>query len=168
MEGLYEFFKFNLRCYSILKIKNILIISINLSFSKNILFKKMWKISLFLSLHFPPPKALPSPPLRTPKQSVRGNHDIIELPIGFLFYFLFIWVFCEIQGGQSTLENCQVLQVRFPWFSSFLCFYVEKEPNRGGLYCKFVMHLIVMCFCWVFFFFEIPVHVILWTQAYSN
>jgi len=37
LEGLYEF-KFNLNCYSILKIKNISIISINLSFSKKLLF----------------------------------------------------------------------------------------------------------------------------------
>jgi len=40
-EGLYEFFKFNLSCYKILKIKNILIISINLSFANKILFQKM-------------------------------------------------------------------------------------------------------------------------------
>jgi len=33
-EGLCEFFKFNICCYNILKIKNILIIRINLSFSK--------------------------------------------------------------------------------------------------------------------------------------
>ena len=41
MEGLYEFFKFNLCCYNILKIKNILIISISLSFSKKLFFQKM-------------------------------------------------------------------------------------------------------------------------------
>jgi len=41
LEDLYEFFKINLCCYNILKIKNILIISINLSFSKNVLFDKM-------------------------------------------------------------------------------------------------------------------------------
>ena len=33
-DGLYEFFKFTLRCYNIFKIKNILILSINLSLSK--------------------------------------------------------------------------------------------------------------------------------------
>ena len=31
--GFYEFFKLNLRCYNIFKIKNILFININLSFS---------------------------------------------------------------------------------------------------------------------------------------
>jgi len=41
LEGLYKFFKINLYGYNILKIKNILIISINLSFSKDILFEKM-------------------------------------------------------------------------------------------------------------------------------
>ncbi len=41
MEGLYEFFKFNLCCYNILKIKSILIISISLSFSKKLFFQKM-------------------------------------------------------------------------------------------------------------------------------
>jgi len=38
--SLYEFFKFNI-CYNIFKIKNILIININLSLSKQILFQKM-------------------------------------------------------------------------------------------------------------------------------
>jgi len=38
LEGLYEFFKFNLCCYIIFKIKNIVIICINLSFSKKLLF----------------------------------------------------------------------------------------------------------------------------------
>jgi len=41
LEGLYEFFKFNLCCYNILEIKNVLIISINLSFSKKYSFQKM-------------------------------------------------------------------------------------------------------------------------------
>jgi len=41
LENLYELFKFNLCCYNILKIKNILIISINLPVSKKILFQKM-------------------------------------------------------------------------------------------------------------------------------
>jgi len=41
LEGLHEFFKSNLSSYNILKIKNILIISINLSFSKKLLFQKM-------------------------------------------------------------------------------------------------------------------------------
>jgi len=40
-EGLYEFFKFNICCYNILKIKNILFINISLSLSKKILFQKM-------------------------------------------------------------------------------------------------------------------------------
>jgi len=41
LEGLYEFFKFNLCCYNILKIKNIIIININLSFFKKLIFQKM-------------------------------------------------------------------------------------------------------------------------------
>jgi len=41
LEGLYELFKFNLSFYNILKIKNIIIININLSFSNNLLFQKM-------------------------------------------------------------------------------------------------------------------------------
>jgi len=41
LEGLHEFFKFNLYSYDILKIKNILIIRVNLSFSKKIPFQKM-------------------------------------------------------------------------------------------------------------------------------
>jgi len=40
-KGLYEFFKFNICCYNILKIKNILIININLLLSKNIIFQNM-------------------------------------------------------------------------------------------------------------------------------
>jgi len=40
LEGLYEFFKFNMCCYIIFKIKNIVIIWINLSFSKKLLCKK--------------------------------------------------------------------------------------------------------------------------------
>ena len=69
LEDLYEFFKFNLFSYSILKIKNILIISINLSLFKKILFQKMWKNSQF-PIYFSPPKVFPSPPLQTPKQSL--------------------------------------------------------------------------------------------------
>ena len=38
-EGLYEFFNFNICYYNILKIKNILILGINLSLSKKILFE---------------------------------------------------------------------------------------------------------------------------------
>lgn len=38
LEGLYEFFKFNLCCYNIFKIKNKIITCINLSFSKKLLF----------------------------------------------------------------------------------------------------------------------------------
>jgi len=38
LKGLYEFFKFNLYCYIIFKIKNIVIIYIHLSFSKKLLF----------------------------------------------------------------------------------------------------------------------------------
>jgi len=41
LEGLHEFFKFNLYSYSIIKIKNILIININLSFSKKLLSQKI-------------------------------------------------------------------------------------------------------------------------------
>jgi len=37
LEGLHQFFKFNICSYNILKIKNILIISINLSFFKKLL-----------------------------------------------------------------------------------------------------------------------------------
>jgi len=38
LESLYKFFKFNLYCYIIFKIKNIVIICINLSFSKKLVF----------------------------------------------------------------------------------------------------------------------------------
>jgi len=41
LEGLYEFFKFNLYSYNILKIKNIVIISINISLSKKLQFQKI-------------------------------------------------------------------------------------------------------------------------------
>lgn len=41
MEGLYKSFKFNPCCYDILKIKNALIININLTFSKKISSQKM-------------------------------------------------------------------------------------------------------------------------------
>ena len=41
LDGLYEFFKFNLCYYNILKIKNILNININLSFSKKIVLQKI-------------------------------------------------------------------------------------------------------------------------------
>ena len=53
-KDLYEFFKYNLCCYNILKIQNILITSITLSLSKTILFKKMWKISQFSFIFFTP------------------------------------------------------------------------------------------------------------------
>jgi len=38
LEGLYEFFKFTLCCYIIFKTKNVVIICINLSFSKKPFF----------------------------------------------------------------------------------------------------------------------------------
>jgi len=38
LEGLYEFFKFKLCCYIIFKIKNIVIVCINLSLSAKLLF----------------------------------------------------------------------------------------------------------------------------------
>jgi len=41
LERLHRFFKFILGSYNIHKIKNILIININLLFSKKLLFKKM-------------------------------------------------------------------------------------------------------------------------------
>jgi len=41
MEDLYKIFKFNLCQYNIRKIKNILIINIDESFSKTILFQKV-------------------------------------------------------------------------------------------------------------------------------
>ena len=84
-ENLYEFFKFNLCSYNILKIKNILIISINLSLFKKILFQKMWKISQFPQ-YFSPPKAFPSPPLRTPKQSLRGKLDNVVVYFFWQYY----------------------------------------------------------------------------------
>jgi len=69
-EGLYEFIKFNICCYNIFKIKNILIISINLSPYQNILFQKMWKLFQFSPI-FLSPKVFLSPPLQTSKQSFR-------------------------------------------------------------------------------------------------
>jgi len=39
LDGLYEFFKFNLSCYIILENKNIVIIDINLTFSEKLLFQ---------------------------------------------------------------------------------------------------------------------------------
>ena len=45
-EGLYKFFIFNICCYNILKIKNILIININLSLSKISIPKIIIKIIL--------------------------------------------------------------------------------------------------------------------------
>ena len=66
-EGLYECFKFNLCCYNILKIKNILIISLNLSLSIKIFFQKIWKIH-----QFPPIFLTPQiPPFQTLKQSLK-------------------------------------------------------------------------------------------------
>jgi len=56
--GLYEFFKFNLYCYNILKILNTLIININLSLSKKIFSKNVTNFSIFLTL-----QTLPFPPL---------------------------------------------------------------------------------------------------------
>ena len=41
LKDLYEFFKFNLCYYNILKIKYILIICFNLTFSKNTFFEKI-------------------------------------------------------------------------------------------------------------------------------
>jgi len=38
--GSYEFFKYNLCCYNVLKIKTIIMININLSFSKKLVFQK--------------------------------------------------------------------------------------------------------------------------------
>jgi len=63
LEGLYEFLKFNLCCYNILKIKNILIMCISLSLSKKVLFQKMRKISPFLYIILTLQNPLfPSPP----------------------------------------------------------------------------------------------------------
>ena len=55
LEDLYKFFKFSMYCYNIFKIKNILIININLSFSKKVLLKNVNDFSVFLI--FPSNKA---------------------------------------------------------------------------------------------------------------
>jgi len=61
LDGLYEFFKFNLCSYNILKIKNILIISVKLSFSNKLLFQKIQKILRF-SFRFSILQSLPFSP----------------------------------------------------------------------------------------------------------
>jgi len=79
LDGLYECFKFNLHCYNILKIKNISwpknnnisIISISLSFSKQILFHKTWKISPFSHMFL----ILQNSPFQTPKQSLSAKQQ---------------------------------------------------------------------------------------------
>jgi len=87
LESLYEFFKFNLYCYDIFKIKNIVIICINLSFSK----KPIFFFNDFLN--FPqichPSKTFLSISLQTPKQSLRSENYCIKI---------FIWY------GSITLE----------------------------------------------------------------
>jgi hypothetical protein len=67
LEGLDKLFEFNLYCYKALKIQNILIIRIHLSFSTKALSKNMEEFSLFLSTPLPPK---PSPSLQTPKQTL--------------------------------------------------------------------------------------------------
>ena len=75
--GFYEFFKFNLCCYNIFKIKNIIIININLSLLKIFLFWKMWNISLFSSI-FSTPIALLFP--SSPNSSTKPKSVIWKLP----------------------------------------------------------------------------------------
>ena len=64
LEGLDNFFKFNLCCYNTLKIKNILIINIHLSFSTN------YKITISKKMDDFPIFPFPSPFLQTRKQSL--------------------------------------------------------------------------------------------------
>jgi hypothetical protein len=60
LEGLYDLLKINLCCYNILKIKNILIKSIQLSFPTKTVSQKIGRF-LDFSIYFPPFKAITSP-----------------------------------------------------------------------------------------------------------
>ena len=86
--GLYEFFKFKLCCYIIFKIKNIIIICINLSFSKNYYFKFFERFLHFPS-YFPHLKVFPSPLLQTHKQSLKLLVFLLLFCYFFSFYVLF-------------------------------------------------------------------------------
>jgi len=65
LEDLYEFVKFNLRCYNIFKIKNALIYHS----LKNYFFNFFERLFNFPS-YFPPLKVFLSPPIQTRKQSL--------------------------------------------------------------------------------------------------
>jgi hypothetical protein len=54
-ESLCKFFKFDLYCYNIPKIKNILIINIHLLFSTKTLLENVGNFSMFTSTSLPPP-----------------------------------------------------------------------------------------------------------------
>jgi len=73
LEGLYEFFKLNLCCYIIFKIKNIVIICINVSFSKKLLLNFLKDFSIFP--HIFHPQSLLFHPLQTRKQSLKEEKN---------------------------------------------------------------------------------------------
>ena len=106
--GLHEFFKFYLCSYNILRIKNILIISVNLSFSKKItLSKNMNDFTIFSYISNPPKSSPPLQSLPLPSKlpykafcsfkvmiwSLRGVERIQIGGFDFLYYF-----FCYCGG----------------------------------------------------------------------
>jgi len=111
LEGLYEFFKFNLCCFNILKIKNILLISISLSLSKRILFQKMWKISRFPPI-FPTPQSPPFPFPPNSKQSLRILEGMTVFPLNYGSYNTNLWMVIWILKTPSPPKSSQSKHTR--------------------------------------------------------
>lgn len=69
-------------------------------------------------------------------QTYASQQKTIRTPLSYQFILVLIsflliihlGCFVKLQGGEGTLENCQVLQVRFLILSSSLCFPFEAEP----------------------------------------
>jgi len=80
LEDLYEFFKMILCGYNILKIKNILIISIIYHSLKIHSLEKCERF-LYFPIYFTPSESLPFPPLQTPKQSLGEIQHYCYSPI---------------------------------------------------------------------------------------
>jgi hypothetical protein len=108
-EGLYEFFKVNLSCYTIVKIINLLIKNIHLIIPTKSL-KKCGRC-LYFFLYFP------SPPLHTRKQSLRVPSEPA-------------WIGLVVKAWDLAVCSSQGLRFKSSW-CHFMCWV---SPYRAKLW----------------------------------
>lgn len=102
-------------------------------------------------------------------QTYASQQKTIRTPLSYQFILVLIsflliihlGCFVKLQGGEGTLENCQVLQVRFLILSSSLCFPFEAEPcpwlreSCNMFYCIVCLQhafFFIKKICWYIFF----------------